>query len=226
MKFRNPFKKKTVEVVEPLPLVQDKAYKLLMVDFISCLIDNDYSSLILSGSPSEEQIQTAWAEIYTSYCECIGGAKMAKELRENKDLAVRQSRLFRFEKVLDSIEANPCEEFYELLFSFGYPCDKLEYSIDNIQKVINQITPYYKSEKTRVRIESKESEGEEIEKIEYTRDVFMDTIGEIITALKVHISINTITVTEYGMYYNQYRKHIEALIKQMEKQQQANGRNS
>lgn len=41
--------------------------------FLECLIDKEYSRLIISGDPPEEEILTAWSNIYLEYAELQNG---------------------------------------------------------------------------------------------------------------------------------------------------------
>lgn len=56
----------------PLPKYYDNIYELPLKNFEEVLINNNLSSLIVSGFPMPEQLQVAWTNILTEYTEALG----------------------------------------------------------------------------------------------------------------------------------------------------------
>lgn len=58
--------------VETKGIVYEKIYDLPLNKFIDCIVDNNLSSLTISGYPTQEQLITAWDNILAEYSELIG----------------------------------------------------------------------------------------------------------------------------------------------------------
>ena len=49
-----------------------KCSEVTLDEFIDCLINNNLRRLVRSGSPSDEELQAAWAALYSEYSELTG----------------------------------------------------------------------------------------------------------------------------------------------------------
>src|ERR1035437_10870844 len=58
----------TTELLISFRLIDDCS-KLMLDKFQDCLFENDLSVLIISGSPTQEDLQAAWDKIYVQYCQ-------------------------------------------------------------------------------------------------------------------------------------------------------------
>jgi len=67
--------------------------KLPLSNFIDCLVDNDLSALIISGVPSERELQEAWTEIYEQYVEAIGDNESRMHLQLLKEITILDNKL-------------------------------------------------------------------------------------------------------------------------------------
>ncbi len=68
-------------------------HKLKLGIFIDCLIDEDYSGLIISGEPDEPEILSAWENIYQQYVDALGGPEHSRQVNLIKTITALQIKL-------------------------------------------------------------------------------------------------------------------------------------
>jgi len=191
--------------------------KLPLSIFIDCLVDKDYSGLIIEGTPTNEEIEKAWSIIMEEYGNAVSPNEVENKLRDLKTLARKEYQIKRIEMLLDLLEKMPCEKLYNMLFTFGYTLPKLKYSQENVDKVLTQFIAYFKKDITDYQILAKrlETKQEDTPKPKYTRQYFDDVLSSISIALKIPtISVNTITLGAFCAYLNRYNAFIKSQQKQ------------
>lgn len=207
------FGRKTV----PVQLITSIA-KLPLSSFIAALVHEDFTGLIVTGIPSDNEILTAWNELYTQYLEALGGKELSNDVEHSAYMAMRQSKVTRMASLIKTIELFPCENLYNLLFSeFNYYQGEMPpYSEENLKEVVAQIKPFYLLDKTKIDIEIAEQEEQPKEEIKYTEEYFTSTIIDISAGLKVAINENELSTAAYCAWFNKYKKYIELLEKHNE----------
>ena len=189
--------------------------------FINCIVDNDYTGLLVQGHATDEQLHTAFTELYDQYIEAIGGKELVRHIADVKRIAIIQAKVQRAEALIEIIQQYPTRGLFEQLFTFGYPLPKEEYSYFGINKVLRIFVAKYKRDKTeadRLIFEYESSQGGKrgTEK-GYSREYFYDSIVEMSTAFKFQIQLKDLTVSMYCTYMRKYKAYID----HMNKQQQA-----
>ena len=191
--------------------------KLPLSIFIDCLVDKDYSGLVIEGTPTNEEIEKAWSIIMEEYGNAVSPNEVENKLRKVKSLAFKRYKVQRIEIVLYLLGIMPCEKLYNMLFTFGYTLPKLKYNQENVDKVLTQFIAYFKKDITDYQILEKEIEVSQTQHPEpkYTRQYFDDVLSSISIALKIPtISVNTITLGAFCAYLNRYNAFIKSQKKQ------------
>jgi trans-2-enoyl-CoA reductase len=99
---------------------------------------------------------------------------------------------------------------FDLLMSFEYPTQALEFSDENIEKLIMQIEPHLKLESVDLQVLQNalpKTKGS------YTRDYFYSMLVEISTAFKMSVT-DDISLRMYCAYVVKYKQYAEQLNKQ------------
>jgi hypothetical protein len=189
--------------------------------FISCIVDNDYSGLLIQGHATDEQLHTAFTELYDQYIEAVGGKELVRHIAEVKRIAIIQAKIQRAEALIDIIQQYPTRGLFEQLFTFGYQLPKEEYSYFGINKVLRTFIAKYKKDKTEAdrlifQYESANKTATRGTEKGYSREYFYDSIVEMSTAFKFQIPIKDLTVSMYCTYMRKYKAYIEHMNKQAE----------
>lgn len=191
--------------------------KLPLSIFIDCLVDKDYSGLIIEGTPTNEEIEKAWSVIMEEYGNAVSPNEVESKLRDLKTLARKEYQIKRIELVLELLQEVPCEKLYNMMYTFGYTLPKLKYSQDNVDKVVTLFIAYLKKDITDYQILAKklETKQDDTDKPKYTRQYFDDVLSSISIALKMPtISVNNITLGAFCAYLNRYNAFIKSQQKQ------------
>lgn len=194
--------------------------KLPLETFIDCIVDHNYSGLIIEGTPTEAELQTCFDNIYEQYIEGIGGKELVRHLADVKQIALMQSKILRAESLLEIIQLCPTIGLFEQLYTFGYALPKEKYSYYGINKVLRIFVAKYKKDKTETdrlifQFEHSQQSEKKGESSGYTRDYFYNSIVEMSTAFKFPIQQN-ITLALYCSYMRKYKDLLNTLQKQQQ----------
>ena len=69
--------------------------------FITCLANNDLSGLIRDGNPPIAFLQDAWVDLYSDYCDRIGGIQIASMIDKTRTINALSSKLQRITTLVD-----------------------------------------------------------------------------------------------------------------------------
>ncbi len=72
---------KTEKILKPIKAeIYQSIHKLPLAIFIDIVVDNDYSGLVISGTPEPGELEDAWINIHEQYCEAIGNGSATNYL--------------------------------------------------------------------------------------------------------------------------------------------------
>lgn len=194
-----------------LKLYQDCS-KLTLVKFLDCLFDDDLGVLIISGSPSKEQLQEAWNKIYLEYCTLIQDRSYNELFEKSKEVVVLQAKI----SLVDSIVKNLCLAYdpvlVKMLDNLGLkskvlPEDdgdvlqsKLEAVITRARRWITQLD-IKNDELQKLRKKNENSKG--------GREVFDDYLGNLSKFNGYYVNEREITVGRFCRDLNRMNEVLE-----------------
>jgi hypothetical protein len=89
--------------------------------YIECAVDGNLAALIISGYPSQEQLENAWLEIAEQYAEFMGDAERKMYIKLYKELVflnIEYQQILSLIEVLAIVVYKPFEQkLNELLFT-------------------------------------------------------------------------------------------------------------
>jgi hypothetical protein len=94
--------------------------EVVLSAFIKAIVKQDYSGLIKSGSPSENELSTAWDKVFNEYLTISGDTHISTLLALLKSIAILKSKIILVEIIVNEMAAqhNPC--LAEHLRSYGF----------------------------------------------------------------------------------------------------------
>jgi hypothetical protein len=95
--------------------------KVTVGQFKDCLVHSDYSSLVVKGDFTPEELAKKWQEIYTYYSELTGDSKQTQEyVYILKQFAESQSRYIALHAAIKALSTGYNKEAEEVINSLGY----------------------------------------------------------------------------------------------------------
>ena len=191
-------------------------HNLPMPVFIDCLTTKDLSGLVLSGRPTGQQMEDAWAGIMSQYSEQIARREVEMALKDLRYLAVKEYRIGVIELLLQLLNSRPNEMLFEQLYTFGYPLPRKTYTAENFAAVLKVFVGHFRLERTQYKLAEEQSTIGKKEQItsQYDWGYFEDAISAICLTMKMPlISLHDLTVGQYCAYVNRYADYLRTLKK-------------
>lgn len=179
--------------------------------FITCIVEGDYTGLIRAGAPSEADLQAAWLDIYSEYCDLIGGANITGMLRQTRQIAQLESRINRVYMLVNCLRVMMGEQTIAELKDAGYTvtwtgdAEAWHRQLDNVIARLNPDVMRLK----QLREQQPKDSGK---KHTPTREDFQMTLLSISELQKYEVS-DQITVHKYCMYVRKLKLHIDNINK-------------
>jgi hypothetical protein len=214
----------------PSPELYRSITSLPLCKFIDVIVDKNLSALIISGYPSKEELESAWADIQTQYADAIGDQEHRLYLTLYKEVHILAITLEQIESLI---------RFLEQLAPYDIPHEQLEplwkalnsllftsfkFNPDNKDEYLKLLKGCYnRSRSIKIDMDLKLANFKSIEEKQgegqgYTRELFQSILITISDFAKYEIwdTITVFVFCERLRRYNQYRAQIE--------KQQRNGR--
>lgn len=179
------------------------ATKLTMDRFITCMVEGELSSLVISGKPTNEQLSKAWLDIQQEYSDAIGDSEYTYYLNVFKETALLTIKLSSIQILVEILSNFYSEDF----------CIELNKLLDKKIKLnFDEKEDYYKqlqacltrSKSLKIRIELKNIELGALQKkfssakrVEPTREYFQAMFTTLSDHAKYFIDEKSITVFQY-----------------------------
>lgn len=176
--------------------------------FIDCLIDNDLKSLVISGVPSEQQLISAWENIYIEYISLNQSAESLYSIGIQKEVTLISDEISRVEEILYLLSPQMLpfcngreNELVQILREYGYK-QSFDFTTD-YSRTINAIRSRLNPKK--LRLDSRLNEMAEYVKSKSTgkpsRSVFDTNLIRMSRFQGYAIRAKDITVSEYVMIF-------------------------
>ncbi|HEY5588419.1 MAG TPA: hypothetical protein VIK86_05620 [Candidatus Paceibacterota bacterium] len=94
--------------------------ELTLDRFIDCLLDNNFTRLIKTGTAKESDLLLAWENIFIEYCEKTNTTSFIHKFKLQKDLGINLNKLFIIETCISTLRLHYSQYLVSTLISFGY----------------------------------------------------------------------------------------------------------
>ena len=182
-------------------------YKLPLTTYIDIITTNDLKLLVISGNPTNEEIEAHWSKLQDEYIEAIGGDEIKSKLEDTCDKMIMQSRVVRARALITIIASIPSEALFKMLYEFDYPLPYYEYSEDNLEKVLKIFIAHYKLSFVNLQSIFSKQENVSNEDLELDYKYFMTTIVDMNNTMKINLNINELSLGEYCINVARYREY-------------------
>ncbi len=190
-------------------------HKLKLSAFIDCLIDGNYSVLVIEGEPAPDELLEAWAKIYSDYLDALGTAdpSFIRFLMLSRDLIRLQTKHNKIESLLTVLQEVYVAQFAAILRQLINKPLRFDISKpEAYKKDIKTCVGILKGMELRISI--KESEVAAIQKENateakpMTRADFQATLVNLSDFAGYHIS-DQISTGEFCTRINLFNKHLQ-----------------
>jgi predicted ribosome quality control (RQC) complex YloA/Tae2 family protein len=187
---------------------------LLFYPFIKCAVDGDYSGLVKAGNPTDEELASAWRQLFTKFLE-LSGSKDAK----NHGVSVSKmenihSKILRVEVTVAAIldlkridMLDKCGPLFDSLREYGYSDKKFTpESIDNdLESVVKQLQNDRLKLKTMMNDYQFKQEKNGQQGVT-TRESYLKALHTIEDVKGRGIDRNTLTAEDFALYLADVQK--------------------
>lgn len=199
----------------PSPKLYHHIKDLPLYIFIECYCENNFSALVISGTPDENQLSESWACILEEYSDAVGGTDLKGRLSLAKRVIILGSKINRAQLIMKIASISGVNDnIYGWMKTFGYPLPS--YNNSNGESIIKAFEGHVKLEIVNLEETKRELNKTQTNK-GITRDNFMDIIADIGTHLGVVIDEMNCTTEKYCAFVRRYQKKIDHIIKQSRK---------
>lgn len=187
---------------------------LLFYPFIKCAVDGDYSGLVKSGNPTEDEIESAWRMLFTKFLE-LSGSKEAK----NHGVSVSKmeninSKILRVEVTVAAIlnlqsigMLHKCGPLFDSLREIGYNDKK--FTPETLAKDLQSVTRQLQNDRlslTRLKKEYEEKQKKGQHQGPATRESYLKALHTIEDVKGRGIDRNTLTAEDFALYLADVQK--------------------
>lgn len=185
---------------------------LPMENFIQCLCEENYRTLIIEGEATERQLQEAWILILAEYYELRGDTSEGMEVWQlSRDVMRLQNHLFLLEQCVEFLKVKWSDSIAESVNKLGYPfrpASKEDYAED-LNRVVNKAKTKYIQ--LQQHIKQLEEQVKKLGNKKPTRDYFDNMLIHIEEMQKVTYSMDSIPVQKFVLLEKKYWNQVEQL---------------
>lgn len=180
--------------------------------FINCVVDKDYSGLVISGTATQSEFLEAWADLNSQYAEIMGDAEYKVYSALYKELAILTLKVAEIEAIIEVLSYFPYYPLFEKLNEHLSVSWQYDYSnVEEYEKLLKRA--YNRSREFVIRLESKKIAFDSMqskfkEGKPPTREYFNSMLISLSDHVKYRIS-DDITVFEFCQRVNNLSKHLE-----------------
>lgn len=179
--------------------------------FIDCFVNKNLMRLVKFGKANAKQVNEAWEELFTDYCEILGSPQYSRMVALIKDIGGLQSKMLAINLALRVLSVRYSYKCVQVLRKFGY---NYKFSISDPDAYFKDLETVQKKSKSselaldRALLEYKalfeKSEGEAP-----TYEVFQKNLVELSKYMGFRINPKEVTVSEYVAIIKRREREIE-----------------
>lgn len=122
--------------------------KLPLDRFIDCLVDNDLSQLIITGTATESELQTVWDKIYVQYCQLSQDGSYNEVFEILKEIDDLKAKITIANNSIKHLQLSFDQDLVNVLNSLALRCtvkdgDKGEVLINKLNAVVARIKKWF-----------------------------------------------------------------------------------
>ncbi len=194
--------------------------QLMLDKFISCLVDQDYSVLVISGNPPKSVLEETWSSIRDEYSELTASEESSHTAQLISEVSILQSKLFRInfcvELARQVYASSIIDELRELDMPYEFNAADPESYLADLDKCIERS----KGINMKLKIKQAELEAwyaENKSKKQTTREDFDAVLAQLTENNGFFVDETKITVTQFVRMYNHLLRKAAALRAATEK---------
>jgi len=177
--------------------------------FIRIMVDRDYHQLVISGSPSDKEMLTAWRQISLEYLIILDIPEVNYQVELQASIRVLEAQLLLTGFILTTLDILPDRRLTDMLVNLGFdlvfdPMDPITYR-RNLQAV-RERSGAWEIELEQKEIELKELEEKSPEGKAYTDDYFDDILMALSKAQGYHIKAVDLTASQFAVMLKRQRQ--------------------
>jgi hypothetical protein len=186
--------------------------------FLDCLFDDDLSVLIISGSPTKDDLHDAWNRIYLEYCSLMQDKTYNELFEKSKEIISLQAKISLVNGIVRHLCLAYTEELVKMLDGLGLRSKILpEDDGDVLEKKLASVISRAKKWVTQLDIQQGELQKlrQKNENGKGGREYFDDTLSILSKFMGYHVKESEITVSRFCRDVNRMN---EFLLKEEMKQ--------
>lgn len=195
-----------------------------MDKFIICFVDGDLTPLIISGTPTQQELAEAWRNIKEEYTELVRNEDQQHTNDLNAEVIVLQNKIFRINMCVEALKhvytSDLVEELREQHMPFDYNPDYPEQYYRDLEKTIERSRGLYLKLKLKQDELSEWYEQQMNSKAEVSREQFDIVLAALTEANGFMVDETKITVTQYTRMLNRYHSKLIAQQREIDKRDQ------
>jgi|SRR5688572_12721603 len=194
-------------------------HTLLMKDFIKCRVESDLQYLIISGEPTTDELNAAWAKISDEFFDLAEKAQNLYALELYMELEALHYKMQVVSECVEIMRSYRCEELVKLLKDMGYNYpfdaeDEVKYlkDLDRVTTRAKALVIAYNERSARLDILKEKESPDQVESYQY-----YDKILAVLSKFNgYHVDENTTTVSRYAALLNLYISYCETVDNKLE----------
>ena len=183
---------------------------LTLADFMECLINHVYLSLIEQGSPTDDELKAAWDSIYLDYIELTVGTTEYKAYQTVlRQFTEAHSRYLALISGIQALSLGYSKEVVDGLAELGYPIELKENDIKNYTNELKKLDPHIKGAELILKQAKKDIDEYTMGRgKEMTEAMYHEYIAAVSKFMGFQISLTTSLIQwiSYTGLMNKYNK--------------------
>jgi hypothetical protein len=177
--------------------------------YIECVVDGNLSALVISGYPTQEQLEASWFEIVEQYAEAMGDAEHRMYIKLYKELVylnIEHKQIISLIEVLTIVVYKPFEQkLNELLFTnFSFTANR-EKELDTCYRLSK--STLLKIDMKKAQLDGLKEKGEDTDKTP-TREYFQSILITLSDYSKYPVE-ETITTYQFCERVKRFTQFVE-----------------
>lgn len=179
--------------------------ELPLWNFIQVITTNSLQPLIIKGNPTDQQLATAWSDIFAEYCDIYQSKNQTYVLHLQREIAHLTYKLQVIQVCIDRLIISYYEPAIAELRDYGF---NYEYTPDTMLEDLQSTI----AEAQYLVVQKGVKEGEYKKYIEANAESevketdYDDILGELGKFQGYHIRSKDLSVREYVSIFNRYKK--------------------
>lgn len=201
----------------PLALPPSNLYRTLsqlpMDNFLACLCDEDYQSIIITGTASPDELTEVWYYLLYEYYDLKGDVVLSEEYQLSKQITRIQNHLFLLQQCIDFLYGRYSESIAKSLNKLGYSFRPKSKWPPDYQQDLRDIDAMSRSKYIQLKqaIIQRDDLRAKNKKNRPTRDYFEQLIIQIEELQRCTYDLEKLSAAKFILLEKKYWKHIDFL---------------